>query len=58
MGLNQINNLPEYAKDCKFVVVTEWDGSYWFYGGYDPDEESRAYKAAREVDGFVIVVGA
>lgn len=47
-----INNLPEYAEDYGYIVVTKVDNEYWFYGAFhDPwVAESVAY----QVDGTVI----
>ena len=49
----KINNLPNYAKNMEFIVVREYDGEYWFWGGYDKDA-NRAYQAAEEIGGIVV----
>lgn len=49
----KINNLPNYAKNMEFIVVREYDGEYWFWGGYDKDA-NRAYQAAKEIGGIVV----
>lgn len=45
-----VYNLPEYAKNYKYVVVNVEDttGKLWFYGAYN--EVARAFEAASEVD--------
>ena len=30
-----IKNLPDYAKQYKYVIVTIVDGELWFYGAYN-----------------------
>ena len=47
----KINNKPDYAEDCEFVVARECDGEFWFWGAYD--DRSTANKAAWEIDGMV-----
>ena len=47
-----INNLPTYAKEYEWLVVTECDNEFWFWGAYhDPFE---AVDAAGQIDGTVI----
>ena len=47
----EIQNLPEYAKDCRYVVVRLLDNEYWFYGAYNDIEQ--AQKIAQEINGLV-----
>jgi len=47
-----IYNLPEYANECAYIVVREYDGEYWFWGAYDDRRTAR--RAADEIGGEVI----
>ena len=47
-----INNKPNYADNCKFIVARECSGEYWFWGAYD--SANQANKAAIEINGVVI----
>lgn len=49
-----INNMPETAKHCKWIVCRAVDGSVWFYGAWAYDREDDAMAQAREVNGFVV----
>lgn len=46
-----INNLPEYAKEYKFIVYIEVDDEKWFYGAYNNAEKAR--EVANTVDGKI-----
>ena len=46
-----INNLPNYAKDYKFIVYTEVNGEKWFYGAYNDAQWAR--EVAAMVEGYV-----
>ena len=48
----KINNLPDYAIDCMFIVVRECENGLWFWGAYDDNET--ANHAAKEINGSVI----
>jgi hypothetical protein len=50
--MNNINNLPEYAYEYLFIVVSICDDGLWFYGAYD--DYARAVKASNEIDGKII----
>jgi hypothetical protein len=50
--MNNINNLPEYAYEYPFIVVSICDDELWFYGAYD--DYARAVKASNEIDGAII----
>lgn len=47
----KINNLPDYAKNYKFIVCSEVDNELWFYGAYN--DYNRAIDIAIEIDGMV-----
>lgn len=49
--MTNINNLPIYAKDYKYIVARECDGDWWFYGAYN--EGFKAERAAVECDGEI-----
>ena len=49
----KINNLPNYAEDYKYIVVTLVDGELWFYGAYNDYE--KALLVARETSDRMIV---
>ena len=53
-GKITINNAPE--KTEKYVVVSVVEGEFWYWGSW-PDE-ARAKKAANEIGGLVVKVGA
>ena len=48
----RIENLPDYARYCKFIVARNCDGALWFWGAYDDAKTAR--RAAFEIDGEVI----
>lgn len=48
----QVNNLPEYARDRKWIVATLDGDEFWFFGAYD--DIRTAVDAAKEVDGVAI----
>lgn len=31
----KIKNVPEYAKDCKFIVARKIGSEFWFYGAFN-----------------------
>lgn len=37
----KINNIPSYAKNYKYIVVTLVDGELWFYGAYNEYEKAK-----------------
>lgn len=48
----EIQNLPEYAKNYKYIVVSNFLGNeYWFYGAYNDIE--KAQRIAQEINGLV-----
>lgn len=47
-----INNLPEYANNYKYIVCRVVNGALWFWGAYN--EQSRAAEAAAAVGGTVV----
>lgn len=53
-GKITINNAPE--KTEKYVVVSDVEGEFWYWGSW-PDD-ARAKKAANEIGGLVVKVGA
>lgn len=50
----QINNLPESATHCKWIVCRAVDGAVWFYGAWSYDRTEAARAQAVEVGGFVV----
>ena len=44
-----INNLPDYAKNYHYIVVTLVEKELWFYGAYN--DFQRAVEAVEEVKG-------
>ena len=55
-----IYNLPEYAFDHPFVVARYADGTLWFWGAYDWQDEAydAAYYESGEVFPIAMVRGA
>lgn len=45
-------NIPEYAKEKKYVVMRSVDGELYFWGAWD--ERERANEVANEINGVVI----
>ena len=43
-----INNMPEYAKDYKYIVVTNLDGDLWFWGAYNDRNKANEIALSRE----------
>ena len=37
-----VKNVPEYAWEHKYWVVTELDEDLWFYGAYDSSDRANA----------------
>lgn len=50
----KVNNLAEWAKEKKYIVVRDVDGEWWFYDAWVDFE--KALKQAREVNGQIIPV--
>lgn len=48
----KINNIPEYAKDRKFIVCSIVEYELWFYGAYD--DYDRAKTAAEFIGGVIL----
>lgn len=48
----KINNLPNYAKEHKFIVYRVAQGEAWFWGAYD--EVSEASTAMMDIGGCII----
>jgi hypothetical protein len=48
----KINNMPEYAKDYKFIVAHFCDGAYWFFGAFN--DENKADEVANMIHGYII----
>ena len=38
----KINNMPNYAKEHKYIVYRVVDGEAWFWGAYDEVHEAGA----------------
>lgn len=50
--MENINNLPEYAKEYRYIVVQRIDGELWFWGAWDDDR--KACIVASEIGGEVV----
>lgn len=48
----RINDLPAYACDYKYIVVSKVNNEYWFYGSFNDFE--RAMRIADKIGGWVI----
>lgn len=46
-----INNLPKYASDYEFIVATEYNDKYWFYGAFSDGFQAEAI--ATKVHGVI-----
>lgn len=47
-----INNLPEYAHECPYLVVTVWNTELWFYGAYE--DRKKAEDVAWQLDAVLL----
>lgn len=54
MGTVSINNLPDYAEECKYWVATIYDHEFYFYGAYDTLAEAELALDDREESVLVI----
>ena len=45
----KINNLPDYAKQHRFIVYRIIDGEKWFYGAYD--DVSKVVQVCKDING-------
>lgn len=52
--LVEVNNVPPYAYENKYIIARLYDASLWFYGSTNNPEEAR--KIATEIDGVIIEV--
>lgn len=50
----QVNNLPDWALKCQWVVVRVVDGEVWFFDAWAHDRKADALAQAVEEDGFVV----
>lgn len=46
-----INNLPKYATDYEFIIATENNNEFWFFGAYENGFE--ADRIASQIDGII-----
>lgn len=46
-----VKNMPEYAKNHKYIVVREVEREFWFYGAYDAID--KAERIAEAIDGYI-----
>lgn len=51
-SLKNIYNIPDYAKDNKYIVFRLLDGDGFFYGAYD--NLDRASHIANTIDGYIV----
>ena len=47
-----INNVPDYAKDYKWIVARFEDGEYWFWGAWN--DESKALEIASNIENATV----
>ena len=47
-----VNNLPKYASEYEWLVVTECDNEFWFWGAYQTEYDAAV--AAVQIDGIII----
>ena len=52
--MQNVNNIPNYARNKNYFVVREVDGELWFYSAYN--DYSVAYSMTIAYDGFMIIV--
>ena len=52
-AITPVNNVPDYAKDTRFWVVTRNEDEFWFYGAWD--DEKRAKDVAKKIEGYVLM---
>ena len=45
MKLSDIKNLPDYAKDYKYIVYNHVEHENWFYGAYNSAEKASSVAA-------------
>jgi hypothetical protein len=50
--VDNIYNIPEYAKDHKYIVFRLLDGDDFFWGAYD--NLDRAIHIANTIDGYIV----
>ena len=50
--MKNINNLPEYAWEYRYVVAREVNGEFWFYGAFSGIKTAQA--AVKEINNGVI----
>lgn len=51
--MNEIYNLPIYAKGYKYIVARDIDGELWFWGAWD--DRNKANEAALELGNGVVI---
>lgn len=51
--MNEINNLPIYAKGYNYIVARDVDGELWFWGAWD--DRNKANEAALELGNGVVI---
>ena len=49
--MTNINNVPAYAAEYRYIVARLVEGEYWFYGAYE--EGFKAERAALECNGEI-----
>lgn len=50
--MKNINNLPDYVKEYRYIVANEIDGELWFWGAWN--DKAKANTVANEIDGIVV----
>ena len=51
--MSTVKNLPEYANEYKYIVVSQINGELWFRGAWN--NMKKAIKAAEEIGGKVVM---
>lgn len=52
MKIKDIQNVPAYAYEHKYVVANRNDRKFWFYGAFD--DKARAEEVAKTLDNGVV----
>ena len=50
--MTTINNLPNYAYNYPYIVVTKDNDGFWFYGAYKTFDKAQA--VADNINGYVV----
>lgn len=50
--MSKVMNVKEYAKDKRYIIARDVDGTLWFWGACD--DEEKAEQIANEIGGVVV----